>query len=82
MTTQSIIVYRNPLEQAMWEGLMTSVNVIPVLVGIVAFFTLVVFTDTYIVKRYFKWRSSYASNVCLAISAVIAIVITNQMWIS
>lgn len=73
LTTQSIIVYRNPLEQAIWEGLMTSNSIFPIICGIVVFFIAVIASQTLIVDRFAWNKRAVASNVSLAISAAIGV---------
>lgn len=43
--TQSIIVYRNPVEQAFWEGLMNSELTFPVMFAVAMFFVSIFFYD-------------------------------------
>lgn len=73
--TNSIIVYRNPLEQAFWEGLMNSGTLFPLIVGIVVFF--IVFSSLNSIgekfTRSFSKKRVYASNASLFISASVAI---------
>lgn len=68
---QSIIVYRNPLEAALWEGLMSG-SFFPVIVGIVVFFALFLTINRLIVEKYFNRRSQrpaiYAALVLSAIA--------------
>jgi hypothetical protein len=86
--TQSIIVYRNPVEQAFWEGFMNSSAVIPILFGMVAFFVSLIILDkiTRMVFRKTKivpWRSGYdlPANISLALAAVIGIGTVYLTWI-
>ncbi len=77
-TTQSIIVYRNPIEQQLWEsGMIFNVIVFMVL----AVFLCVVsakLVDRYTVKRYQPWgvmrsrRAEYIMYAALAASVGIA----------
>jgi hypothetical protein len=86
--TQSIIVYRNPVEQAFWEGLTNSSAVMPVVFGIVAFFVsfLVlnkVFEATLLLFKVKLWSRGYnrATNVTLLVSAMIGIGTVYLTWI-
>lgn len=73
MTTQSIIVYRNPLEAAMWEGLMDG-SIFPVIVGVIVFFAVFLTVNRFVVERYWGWNSrDVPTYTALAISAVIGI---------
>jgi hypothetical protein len=70
---QSIIVYRNPLEAAMWEGIMGG-NFFPVIVGVIVFFAVFLAANRFIVERYWGWNSrDVPTYVALAIGAVIGI---------
>ena len=50
--TQSIIVYRNPWEQAFWESTTTFDNFIPLFCGLVVMVILVAVCDHYFPKHY------------------------------
>ena len=70
---QSIIVYRNPLEAAMWETIMSG-SFFPVIVGVVVFFAVFLAANTFIVERYARWdKRKVATNFNLAASALIGI---------
>lgn len=70
---QSIIVYRNPLEAAMWETIMSG-SFFPVIVGVIVFFAVFIAANAYIVERYFAWnKRKAATKVNLAASALIGI---------
>lgn len=52
---QEIIVYRNPLEAAMWNGIMSG-EAFPFMVGLFVFFVSTVFLGTRIEKlSYHNW---------------------------
>ena len=79
MTTQSIIVYRNPLEQMMWEGAMSGAF-FPIIVGVIFFFAMFLAIDKFIVKKYFGWRSrGTVTNIALAVSAAAGIALIMYM---
>lgn len=79
MSTQSIIVYRNPLEQMMWEGAMSGAF-FPIIVGVVFFFVVFLTIDKFIVKKYFGWRSrGTPTNMALAVSAAAGIALIMYM---
>lgn len=65
--TQSIIVYRNPLEQMFWEGAMAG-NLWPVIVGIFVFFLVFGCLQAYVVDRFvpFFKRGRYTNLALLA----------------
>ena len=68
-TTQSIIVYRNPLEQMFWEG-GGSAYVWPVLVGVFAFFLVFGCIQSFIIDRLFPWsRRRVITSIALLVSA-------------
>jgi hypothetical protein len=70
---QSIIVYRNPLEAAMWEGFMSG-SFFPIIVGVIVFFAVFLAANRFIVERYWGWNSrDVPTYVALAISAAIGI---------
>ena len=91
---QSIIVYRNPLEAAMWEGIMSSGALWPVMVGVAVFFAVFLIADRLIVRRwfgahhyrvrnvpYYKWNAvcKVATNVNLAVSALAGVFVVWYM---
>jgi hypothetical protein len=79
MTTQSIIVYRNPYEQMMWEGIMSG-TFFPIIVGVVFFFAVLLTIDKFIVKKYFDWHSrGTPTNIALAVSAAAGIALIIYM---
>lgn len=76
MTTQSIIVYRNPFEQMLWDGIMSGAF-FPIIVGVVFFFVVFLALNKFIVAKYFDWRDrGIPTNIALAISAVSGIALT------
>lgn len=79
MTTQSIIVYRNPYEQMMWEGIMSGAF-FPIIVGVVFFFAMFLTIDRFIVKKYFGWRErGTLTAIALAVSAAAGIALIMYM---
>ena len=92
---QSIIVYRNPLEAAMWEGIMSSGALWPVMVGVAVFFAVFLIADRFIIKSWFnswrlgrllkipyaKWDTvcKVATNVSLAVSALAGVFVVWYM---
>ncbi len=80
---QSVIVYRNPLEAAFWEGI-TSGQFFPIIVGIAIFFAVFLTVQIHIVKRFvgtMNKRTSMWTNVNLFASGVIGILVIRTMWI-
>lgn len=67
---QSIIVYRNPLEAAMWEGIMSG-SFFPVILGVVVFFCAFLAMNQLLNKgrTYGKFVGRNA-NIALAVGAV------------
>lgn len=79
MPTQSIIVYRSPLEQQMWEGLMSG-SFFPIIVGVVVFFIVILSLNRFVIERVRGWRyKSWPINVALAVSAVAGIAVVRFM---
>ena len=65
--TQSIIVYRNPLEQQMWENLMNG-NLFPIIAGAVVFFAVFLITNGVLSKFVpGAWRKAWVSYVALGL---------------
>ena len=67
--TQSIIVYRNPMEQQFWEG-----GYVPLFLGAGVIFIVITVILLQIAGRLFgKWnieRKTWPSVVCMALAAV------------
>ena len=91
---QSIIVYRNPLEAAIWEGLMSGSAVWPVMVSIAVFFAVFLAVNKLIVDYWFRnwlnssYKGSYrqrasllkvAGNINLAVSALAGVFVVWYM---
>jgi hypothetical protein len=82
--SNSIIVYRNPIEQQMWEGLAGSdIMFIIFCSGIVAILTIVVLSklDVMLFGRLPKWKwwREHRVNVILFLGFVAAVVTFNLM---
>ena len=73
---QSIIVYRNPLEQAFWEGLMGSPVIIPVF-GSLCVGVLVLIMLYHLAEKRCGWRGpgSFGTG-CIWLAAAASVVIT------
>lgn len=68
--TQSIIVYRNPLEQMFWESAMAA-NLWPVIVGVFVFFLVFGCLQAYVVERFVpRFKRNLCTNLALLASAV------------
>jgi len=85
--TQSFIVYRNPLEQAFWEGVMNG-DFFPFMVAGVVFIVMVVVMnsiyDTFFSKHYYSRarKIHWFQNAFLFIPAfVVSGLVLNFMWI-
>lgn len=83
--TESIIVYRNPIEQQLWEGSVSNPDLL-FTIGcscVVAIITVVILLklDDMIFGRVPKWKWWHINriNVILFLSAVVAIVTFNLM---
>ena len=66
-TTQSIIIYRNPLEQAFWESGM----VFPLMVSLVVF--MVVFLSIYKIMEFFVSWKVQRSNLYTFVAGALAL---------
>ena len=65
--TQSIIVYRTPLEQQMWEALMNG-QLFPIIVGTIVFFIVFLIANGVMNKFiHGAWRKAWVSYVALGI---------------
>jgi hypothetical protein len=81
--TQSIIVYRNPIEAAFWEG-DGAAMLVPVGLGVIVFFVVFLTLNALVVERYTGWNSkyrSYGAYSALAVSALAGFVAARMMWI-
>lgn len=81
-STQSIIVYRNPMEQAFWETVMNG-QFFPVIAAIIVFF-VVLLTAHNLLERFNRpraWNSPVNGYVSLALGAVAAVVVGWMLWI-
>lgn len=77
---QSVIVYRNPIEAAFWEGA-TSATFFPIICGIVVFFTVLLVLQMQVVERMKSQYRGVASYVNMGISAVAGIAVVYRMWL-
>jgi len=79
--TQSIIVYRNPMEQAMWEGLMSSSSLIPIMLGLVAFMVAMLVIAR-VSERIYNYRQpNWMTPTMFVVSGAIGIIVANFFWI-
>lgn len=81
--TQSIIVYRNPIEAAFWESA-SSGQIFPIVVGVIVFFVLFLALQYQVVERFTGWNSKYrtwGTYAALAAGAGAAIAVIEKMWI-
>jgi hypothetical protein len=71
---QEIIVYRNPLEAAMWSSFMSG-DFFPVMVGIAVFFAVFLVSNAVCVKIWGQWgdAAKRGSYVSLALGAAAAL---------
>lgn len=77
---QEVIVYRNPLEAAIWQTVMNG-EFFVVAVGLVAFF-LVFLAIHGLVGKYFGWMKQQKTVYWqLAGSAVVGILIVKYLWV-
>ena len=76
---QSVIVYRNPVEAAIWESLMSSSATFPVLCGIASFFAVFITLASFLQRR--GGIHSSSTNFSLAVAAVVGITVVRLMLI-
>ena len=83
--TESIIVYRNPIEQQLWEGIVSNPDLLFTIgcSGVVAIVCVFILSklDEMIFGRVPKWKWWHTNriNVILFLSAVAAIITFNLM---
>lgn len=78
--TQSIIVYRNPLEQAFWEGV-AGANLIPFLGGVIVFFAVLFALEWLVGLRYSQFRRPKWTQATLALAAIAGVYTIFTMWV-
>lgn len=80
---QEVIVYRNPMEAAIWNSIMSSGALFPVMCGVVVFFVAFLIING-VAERYVGWnyrKRKAASYGSLAIATGIALIVVKLMWI-
>ena len=77
---QSIIVYRNPIEAAFWEGV-TNGSFFPVICGVVVFFAVFLTIHVQVVERFCHNRQAWPSYLNLFVSGCIGCAIIYKMSI-
>jgi hypothetical protein len=80
--TQTIIMYRNPLEQAMWESVMSGGGqFVPIVTGGVVFLMVVIGMSVAFDHIYGAWtRPKWATHVAFIAGFVAWIAIARLMW--
>ena len=81
---QSIIVYRNPVEQAFWEGLMNSTATWPIMAGIGVFLISFLIFNSVLEKILWRFRSNQYqihANYALALASVCCVSTIAYLWI-
>lgn len=81
---QEIIIYRNPLEAAMWQA-MSGGQLFPIAVGLVVFFAVFLAVNPLIERfapRKYSGRvhKDLRSNTALAVAAVAGVLTIYSMW--
>lgn len=82
MPTQSIIVYRNPMEQAMWEGSYGG-ELVPIGAGLLVFLILVVAIQSYVIEKS-KWGSKvrkYQNLIMFGPAIAVGIAVAKYLWL-
>ena len=79
---QEIIVYRNPLEAAMWHTVMSG-EFFPVIAGVVVFFAVFLPLNHFLSQRFGSWGKTgkQVSYFSLGVGAVLGITTVRLMWI-
>lgn len=84
MMTESIIVYRNPLEKAMWEGT-SDFSFFPIMIGVVVFFIAFLALNKVLNNLFprLMWSKKIYSNanVALTVATLIAGFTVYTLWI-
>lgn len=86
-TTQSIIVYRNPLEQAVWESVMglDLGGLFPIMVGAFAGIATVMIVSSLITRFNGSfnrnWLGRHGGNISLALGGIAWFVVAKMMWL-
>ncbi len=78
---QSIIVYRNPLEAAAWEMLMTGEGFVPIFAGIIVFFAILLTLHKIAGQPWGKvkwWQDVYLH---MGVSAMAAVATVWKLWV-
>ena len=75
---QEVIVYRNPMEAAIWQYVMSaslSASFFPVICGVVVFFAVMLTAHNLISKRYGTYgkRGRISTNISLVLAAACGI---------
>jgi hypothetical protein len=79
---QEVIVYRNPMEAAMWQ-LVTSGEFFPVIVGVIVFFAVFLTANSVCARIWGQWgqAATYRTYACIALGAIAGAVTVWKMWI-
>ena len=79
---QEIIVYRNPLEAAIWKAL-GSAEFFPFMVGIVVFFVVFLTVYNLLLMKFSRYgrKGQLVVNASLAAAAVCSLATIWKMWI-
>lgn len=73
---QSVIVYRNPMEAALWELLMSG-GFFAVIVGVIAFFAVFMFFNALLARR---GSSQWPTNISLILGGIAGLSTTIYMF--
>ena len=82
---QEIIVYRNPMEAAVWQA-MSGGQLFPIIVGVVVFFAVFLAVNSlmerFAPRKYRAWNyGNLRSYTALAIGAIAGVLTVYGMWI-
>lgn len=82
-TTQTIIVYRNPVEAMFWDNIMNTNfgNLVPIVAGMFVSIVTIVILSQLSQRKYGFRVPEWVSNGILAIGAVAGVAVSYMMWI-
>jgi zinc transporter ZupT len=77
--THQVIVYRNPLEAAVWDLFMNSTNTFPLIASVVVFFIVFMVLDSNFPGT--QKIQKYRNNIMLALSVIAGFAMGWYLWV-
>lgn len=79
---QEVIVYRNPMEAAFWQMVMSG-EFFPVIVGVIVFFAVFLTSNAICARIWGSWGKAAARRTyaCLALGALAGVATIWKMWL-